>query len=151
MNDTSVRRTWEPRELVLLDAIAKAEEEDGEPLHSLNSRLRDRTGLTDQDVQLGLRALHEAGYIAGTEQRFSSRVYDLVNIRLLERGRRLVGQWPADDQYREFVAVIEQHIADAATDEDRSRLERIKDVALGVGREVLTSVLSERARRQAGL
>lgn len=152
MSDTPIRRTWEDREQVLLEAIARAEdEEDGEPLHSLDSRLQDATGLTDRDVQLGLRALYEAGYIAGNTPGINQRIFDMIGIRLLEKGRRKVGQWPPEDQYDAFLAVLEQRIASASSEEERGRLEQMRDVALGVGRDVLASVLSAWARQVGGL
>lgn len=102
-------------------------------------------------MQLGLRALYEAGYIAGNPQGMSQRIFDLVEIRLLERGRRVVGQRPPEDQYDAFVAVLEQQIAEAESDEERTRLERMRDVALGVGQDVVASVLSAWVRQFGGL
>lgn len=123
MSDGTIRRTWEERQLPLLQAIARAEEEyDGSrrPLNSLGPWLREASGLDDRDVQLGLRALYEADYVSGNEPGINGRMSDLIGIRLLERGRRTVGQWPPE-------------------------------AALGVGRDVLTSVLSAWARGQFGL
>lgn len=138
----------EDRELRLLEAIARAEEDHaGEPLHSLDSRLGDATGLPDDEVQLGLRALDEAAYIFGNNPGINQRIFDLIDIRLLEKGRRTVGQWPPEDQYDAFVAVLDQQIASAPTEEERSRLERMRDVALGMGRDVLTSVLAAWAKQ----
>lgn len=144
-----VRRTWEDRELVLLEAIALAEQDLDEPLVSF--ALPDRTGLEDLEVQRGLRALFEAGFIGGTEAGINQRLFDLYNIRLLERGRRTVGQWPPENQFDAFVEVVNEKIAAADSDEERSKLERIRDTALGVGRDVLTSVLSSWARQVGGL
>jgi hypothetical protein len=153
MSAGPIRDTWQDRDLPLLEAIAIAEEEEGarEPLHSFDSRLSDATGLDDGDVQLGLRALYEDEYITGNPQRLSSRIFDLVRIRLLGKGRRTVGQWPPEDQYDAFVRVLQQQIAEAPTEAERSRLEKLREVATGVGRDVLTSVLSAWARQAGGL
>ena len=70
---------------------------------------------------------------------------------MLERGRRAVGQWPREDQFDAFMAVVEQQIAEAPSEEERTRLEQVRDAALGVGRDVLSSVLSAWARGQIGL
>jgi hypothetical protein len=141
-----VRRTWEDRELVLLEAIAIAEQELEEPLVSY--ALPERTGLDDIEVQRGLRALFEAGFIGGTQGGINQRLFDLENIRLLERGRRTVGQWPPENQFDSFVEVLNERIVSADSDEERSKLERIRDT---VGRDVLTSVLSSWARQVGGL
>lgn len=143
------RRTWEERELILLEAIAKAENEGGEDPDSY--RLPGVTGLDPREVEIGLRALYDADYITGSDASDWDQTFGLLAIRLLERGRRAVGQWPGDDPYEAFLAVLEQQISGAASGEERSRLERMRDVALSVGRDVLTSVLSGRARQVGGL
>lgn len=149
MTEPPVRQTWEERELVLLKAIARFEQEAGEELNSW--QLAELTGLEPRDVEVGLHALYDAGYITGTDASGFDQAFGLMAIRLEERGRRAVGQWPPEDQFDAFVAVLEQRIAEASTDEERSRLERVRDAALGVGRDVLTSVLSAWARQVGGL
>lgn len=147
-----IRSTWEKRDLPLLESIARAEGQDNSrrPLNSLDPGLREASGLDEREFQLGLQALYDAGYIAGNARDFGGE-FHLIGIRLLERGRRTVGQWPPEDQYDAFVAVLEQQIAAAGSDDERSRLERVREVALGVGRDVLTSVLSAWARQLGGL
>jgi hypothetical protein len=149
MADTPIRRTWEQREYILLEFIARAEEEQDEPLVSW--LLAASTGLDDRDVQLGLRALYEAGYIAGNDAGINQRTFDLIDIRLLERGRRAVGQWPSEDTYNAFFDILNERIVAAESDEERTQLEQVRDTALAVGRDVVTSVLSALARQMAGL
>lgn len=145
---SNIRSIWE-RELVLLQAIAQAEQESDEDTDSY--RLPEATGLESREAESGLRALFDARFTTGTDVSGFDQVFGLLAIRLLERGRRAVGQWPPEDQYDAFVAVLEQQISDAATDEERTRLDRIRDAAVGVGRDVLTSVLSAWARQAGGL
>jgi hypothetical protein len=60
-------RTWEARELQLLEAIAESEREHDENVG--NAALAERTGLPDEEVEWGLKALHEADppFITGIE------------------------------------------------------------------------------------
>lgn len=98
-----------------------------------------------------MRALYDAGYIAGTDSSGFDQAFGLMAIRLLERGWRAVGEWPPENQYDAFVAIVEQQIEDSSTEDERTRLEQMRDAALGVGRDVLTSVLSAWARQLGGL
>lgn len=141
--------TWNEREYVLLEAIAAAEEQGSEPVSS--ATLAAATGLGSHELALGLRRLHDNGYIVGQDATTFGEEYDLMMIRLQGSGLRAVGQWPPEDQYDAFLAVLDQRIEAASSDEERGRLERVRETALGVGRDVLTSVLSAWARGQVGL
>lgn len=151
MNDRphSISSTWESRELPLLAAVARAEQ-TGTPAdtHSLANDTR----LTTRDASMGLRALYDAEYLTGIDATtMSGPSFDLLDVRLLERGRRAVGQWPADDLRQVLLAILEQRISSTADPEERSRLERFREGVIGVGTEVVTSLLSSFLRHAAGL
>lgn len=150
MNDRhSISPTWESRERPLLAAVARAEETGA---RADTQSLAHDTGLTTRDASIGLRALSEAEYVTGIDATgLDGPPFELLNVRLLERGRRAVGQWPADDLREVFVAILDDRIANSSDPEERSRLERLRDGAVSVGREVLISLLSSFARQAAGL
>ena len=102
-------------------------------------------------MQLGLRALHESAFIEGNKANINQRIFDLDDIRLLERGRRAVGQWPPEDHFDAFLEVLNEKIDEAETSAERSKLECVREAALGVGRDVLASVSSAWARQIGGL
>lgn len=142
-----VTRTWEEREQRLLEAIATAEEEGRE---ARADELDSPTGLSPQQVQQGLRALYDAGYVDGIDVTAQGDTFDLLNIRLLERGRRAVGQWPSEDQYAALLEVLETQIAASQDPEQRTKLERLRDAAIGLGQGMLATVLNAWARSIAG-
>ena len=88
----TVAPSWANRELPLLRAIAKAEER-GEQVGG--DELAAATGLSVKEAQRGLRALHDGRYIEGVDVTTFDDEFDLLAIRLLERGRREIGQWPS--------------------------------------------------------
>jgi len=144
-----VGSTWEDRELPLLDAIGRAEER-GEPVS--NESLMKATGLDVRRTSLGLRALFDDGYITGADVSLHGGPgFELVGIRLLGPGRRAIGQWPSSDEGRLLIAILEQRIANVSDPAERTGLEQLRDAALGVGHEVLVSVLSAFARSTLGL
>ena len=63
MADAPIGQTWDERDLPLLQAIARAEEEEyvsHRPLNSVDPWLRDASRLDERNFQLGLQALHDA-------------------------------------------------------------------------------------------
>jgi hypothetical protein len=142
-----VTRTWEDREQRLLEAIGAAEEEGRE---ARADKLNSPTGLTQDQVERGLQALHDAGYIEGIDVTAQGDIFDLLNIRLLERGRRAVGQWPAEDQYAALLEVLEAQIAASQDPEQRTKLERLREAAIGLGQGMLATILNAWARSLAG-
>ncbi len=90
-----VTRTWEERELRLLEVIAQGEDGPSFALPSSDDAT-ERTGLDPQTAQTALRALYRADYITGSKVNTHSG-WGLLSIRLTERGRRAVGQWPSEN------------------------------------------------------
>lgn len=122
------RMTWDERERPILEAIAAGEA--GRDLN--NDDVAEATGLSRDDVDRGLLALYEADYVTGTDAAAEELCY-LLGMRLLERGRRAVGVWPADDSGEALLDLLRARIADADTDEERSRWQRLFDAAKGLG------------------
>lgn len=135
-------RTWERRELPILEAIAEADAA-GEDVRDSDA-LAEHTGLTEADLAAGLRGLVDAEMVAGVEH--VRRRYALAAIHLRERGRRVVGQWPSEDPYDELLAIIERRILEADDPQERDRLRRLKNHILDVGKGVVSALLYELLR-----
>lgn len=73
-------------------------------------------------------------------------LFHLEEIRLLESGRVATGQWPSDDPYAGFVAVLDARIQAASADE-RGALVRLRDALITVGERVATEVILDSYRR----
>jgi hypothetical protein len=101
--------------------------------------MANQIGIDLDDVKLGLRGLADAGYIR-FEEIAANRI--LIEPALLERGRREIGQWPADASYAAFIAALENQIAEASGPE-RTRLDKLLDVAVDVGSTVISKVLRD--------
>jgi hypothetical protein len=92
-----------------------------------------------------------AGYIhAGRMLGANGGSFVLVAPRLEERGRRAIGQWPADG-FDALVAALTQRIADEPEAEARSKLQRLLDAVLGAGRDIATDVIAAAIKHSAGI
>jgi len=136
-----VESTWEVLERPVLEAIAKRESEGRRSGPSTYEILED-TGLPSARVQNALRRLRLSGYLQAvdvTTQESTGPEY--IMIELLEPGLRAVGVWPGDP-YDAVLAIV-MHQLDIEPDADRKgRLERFRNGLVGVGREVVTGVLT---------
>jgi hypothetical protein len=142
-------RVWDEREVPILEAVASFES-DGEEDFDQES-LAKRAGVPlDKTIQ-GIRALIDGGYLsAEIAEALGGAVY-IYRVRLRAEGRRVVNQWPRGDVADEFLELLDSRIATEDDNAERTRLERLRDGAAGVGREVLTSVLSAWIRAASGL
>ena len=146
------RLKWEERELPILDAIAGVEDDQGEKVERIDT-IVDLTGLERRDVALGLRALLDAGYVDAIDA--SSPIVgdegaEFLNIGLLERGRRVIGQWPSEDAGDDLLELIRERADNATTEEERSRLRRLFDAGKAVGGKTLTEIVVAYAKHYAG-
>jgi hypothetical protein len=139
-------RTWETREQPILEAVAKAEE-SGVRVY-LSSQIGADIGLTETATSIGFRGLEEDHYLTAGPKRFTGGV--MMNPRLLGKGRRAVGQWPADP-YDELVTALRDRIAHEDDPEARGRLQRLLEALGDVGQKVATSVLTDYVKRTVGL
>ncbi|HEX6664232.1 MAG TPA: hypothetical protein VF025_11200 [Gaiellaceae bacterium] len=65
---------------------------------------------------------------------------------------QITAGWPSgapDAAYARLLALIDEHIEEAASDEERTKWERLRDAVVGVGRDFAVGVLS--AAAQTGL
>lgn len=140
--------TWRTREVPILEAIAQLTVDHEIVRHS--SEIASATGLTDEDVALGIARLAEAEYVEyGSRLNHPGGGRSYVGIGLLERGLREVGVWPNEDVGSTFVTVMDEKIELASDPDQRSRLRSLRDAVLGVGQEVVAGVLTEAVKRAA--
>ena len=130
----SAEETWETVELPILEAIRQAEI-NGEDQFN-NDDLAAAIGLDRPLIDRTLLSLKEASppYITGVDAESEELCY-LLGIRLLERGRRAVRQWPSENAADQFLELVERRANETQDPEERSRLRQLLSTAgVSVGR-----------------
>lgn len=141
-----MQRTWDEREAIILKAVLNAEAEQ----RSVNNDdVAAATGLSRDAVDRGLLALAEANYVTGTNAAAEELCY-LLDIGLLERGRRATGQWPSDDPAEELIAALRERIEQETDPVERSRLERLRDALGEVSKSVVAGLVTAAAKSLTG-
>ena len=140
--------TWAIRERPILEAIAAGEHEG--PVPEVDD-LVELTGLERTSVALALRGLVDAHYVTAVD--FAGTLdpdADFADIRLLERGRRAVGQWPSEDAGDALLALLRDRAEEAPTEEERGRLKRFADAASALGTKALNDLAVSWVKHYAG-
>lgn len=140
--------TW-ARDVQVMEAVRALEIE--EPGGGRRDQILERTGFDKDDVNDALLALIEAGFVTGRDDGDMSERFDWSDLRLLERGRRTVKQWPLDDPSETLVRLLDERIATTDDASERSRLEKIRDTVTDVGAGVLRGVLTDLLRTGMGM
>jgi hypothetical protein len=94
-------------------------------------------------VALTLDELVRAGFL--DETMGADQLPSPASSRLTEKGLQVTAGWSTasgEVAFDRLLSVIEQRIEASATDDERSRWERLRDSVIGVGREVLVGVLT---------
>jgi hypothetical protein len=103
----------------------------------------------DPRHDFALDYLNKTGFISGTRLAAGNDVH--WSLVTLERdGLVEVAGWPATpgaDYASKLIDVLNERIEATDDDEVRSRYQRLKDAATSMGKEILTAVLSDLARR----
>ncbi|MGZ6299704.1 MAG: hypothetical protein ACXWMN_04335 [Candidatus Limnocylindria bacterium] len=137
---------WADREQLILDAIVNWSEPDKPKLEDLASL----AGLDFREAQEGVRNLFESDYLTGFDVSNLGVGFDLIEIRLVERGLRATGAWPSDP-YDEFLRAVQAAIARSSDAAERSRLAALLEAIKGVGTGVATAVITDVVKRAAGI
>lgn len=124
--------SWNERHLpVLLSAVARFEA--GEDVHG--SHIADDTELTQDVVDRTARELRSMGYL---DVRFSSEGFWVEELSI--EARRIAGAWPTPESFAErLIAAVEQGLAAAKTDDERSRWRKLLDGLTSAGRDVVVN------------
>jgi hypothetical protein len=126
--------------------------------HGLTSLddISEATGLSHVEIEVELERLIDAGFINGEIHRTmagdSRGHWRLKGVMLLERGSRVVGQWPSDDPYDALLELIDQRILDDSLDDDtKGRLRRLRGTLVDVGKGAAGGVLAALIRTGLGI
>lgn len=140
---SDIRPTWATRELPIL-RVALREIDSGKPYVDLEL-VRTETGLPVPQLDAGLKALDDAGYIevsylSGWTDDHASGHIDGVS----ERTRRELGSWPSAPGLVDDLTAALEAAADAETDPDRrSRLRAVADGLAGFARDLAVQVIAQ--------
>jgi hypothetical protein len=136
---------WGTRVLPVLAAVGRAyanpQPEIGVSAAAINAEL----GREESDPATGLvlDELVMAGYLTDTMSTDVS--VGPLFCRLTEKGLQATAGWPSasgEAVFERLLVLLDDAIAAAPTDEERSKLERVRDGVLDVGKSVITGVLT---------
>ncbi|MGH3656848.1 MAG: hypothetical protein ACRDUA_09320 [Micromonosporaceae bacterium] len=135
--------TWTPREVPVLKATADLLEQAPVGRFVSSRDVAEATGIDHDQVTRALDALSDRHIEARPDKRRGG-----VNVlRLTPAGRIDAGMWPSPEALTErLLASIDDHI-ERATPEEKSKLERLRDAARGMGRDLLVDVVAAIATR----
>ncbi len=139
--------TWQSRELPILNAIPGLEETTTRAV-SMDALAMATAHEVDYDsLQRGLKALHDGGYVTGQRinRDASHPIIHIEGIGLTAPARRAIGQWPASVS-QAFIVVLDRAIEREDDEGERSKLERLREIAGKVSQETLTRVLTDVVR-----
>ncbi len=132
--------TWENRDLPVLDHIVHIYDETGESPEP--SDIAKACALDDEDVQRALRALelNDPPFVTELLVTFGG----IVGIGApTGHARRAVGAWPTPESLADRIVAALNDAAEAESDPDaKTRLKRAAEAVGGVGKSVLTGVLT---------
>lgn len=135
--------TWDSIAVPILKAIAEAELEGS---RANFDAVVSRVGVDRSKVERELRALMADGYVDGIDAS-SSAGFNAIELRLLPRGKQIVGEWPsADDLVRVVIEKVDVLIREQSDPGVRSGLEKLKDGILSIPSSVAAALLADLLR-----
>ncbi|MCA0143765.1 hypothetical protein [Blastococcus sp. LR1] len=137
--------TWFSRDFLILREVARRVEA-GESLQAT-----DVAQALDMDPRVVGKAgfrLKEDGFLKGGEA-MGRGVIRFIDVTA--QGRREVGQWPSADVAADrLMAALEQAIVNAPDEEQRTRLQKVRDGLTKAGRDVIVGIATGVATGQLG-
>lgn len=131
MTITPAPETWFSRDLPVLSSVVARVETAG--IADSRDVITD-TGLDPQTVGRSARALHAAGYFEADFELGGG----FAVMHLGERARREVGSWPTPESLADrLTAAVERGLAQASTDDERSRWQKLAAGIASAGREIV--------------
>lgn len=140
--------TWE-RDVQVMEAVRQLERE--QPPGGTRDQVAELTGLDRADANDALLGLIEGDHVSGLDTGTLGEQFDWMSLRLTNRGRRVVGQWPSDDPADALVRLLEERLAQTENPEEASKLRRVLETVSEVGAGVLRDTLTALIRGAAGL
>jgi hypothetical protein len=114
------------------------------------SDLAVETGLDRADLIRALVALHSGRYLLTNPMGAQNASPEVIVIGLTERGRRMVGLWPAGDGGHALTDALRQAADRVSDDADRSALRTAAGLLSTVTPDVITDVMVAVLTRQGG-
>jgi hypothetical protein len=140
--------TWQAQERPILEAV-RAGEIDGTLLDSGTAGAT--VGLDETASGWAVQELVNAGYLTGVDDGSLAEPFTAyLNLRLTEKGRRAVGQWPPGAA-EAFFAELERLIAHENNPDRRRSLERWIEAGREAGAEIVGSAIVVGAQVALGL
>lgn len=137
---------WE-QDLEVLEATAQIEGQWGTNLEALADHLES----DPSDIGRSVRRLWDDDYLTASDAS-TLEGFDAISIRLLGKGRRIIGQWPNEDAlFRELVEQLEDRARSETDPKQKAALERAKDGLQAAGASTVGSVLGALARHLIGI
>ncbi|MYA85229.1 MAG: hypothetical protein F4Y12_06550 [Acidimicrobiaceae bacterium] len=136
-----LRNTWDDIAMPILRTLQEMEvEQGGNPFGADVSQIEERLGIDIAEVGPQLDSLEHDEFISVEGRDGASyRPFRQIGVKLLPKGRRALGEWPADPMETLAAALarrLEQASA-AANNEERSRLkalaEKVRDAGPTIG------------------
>jgi len=144
---------WADNVLPVLEASYRVSlREAGEP-YVTQDAVNEEMGREPGDVQTA-RALHDlwhADYVDDVLDGGGMGAFGPQRFTLTEKALQIVAGWPGfggESLFSRMLAELDERVASASTPEERTRLERLRDGLVGVGRDVFTNVISAGRRRR---
>jgi hypothetical protein len=137
--------TWVAQDRPILEAV-RAAEMASERLNSLTAGAAG--GLEGDGAGWAVQDLVEGGFLIGARADSGAEAFDsYIGLRLTERGRRAVGQWPGDP-VTFFMAQLDRRIAEMLEGDERTRTQRARSHLGDIAKGVLASALVAVAQAQ---
>lgn len=144
--------TWRSRDEPVLRVAAHLLEMAQPPGSSVADRaIAEESGLPLDDVVRGLLALNSGRYLAIQSWSALSGTPSVVVEELTERGRRLVGLWPAETIAADMVEALERAADATSDDEQRGRIRSAARAFAGMSRDVAVDVLAAIVTKHSGI
>lgn len=130
-----VEDTWTWRDLPFLEAAVNGVDRRpgfGRNIHEIAAEI----GISETDANAAAAALSDAGLISTRTDAETMDVHAVSG-----QARQLVGSWPSEQTFADrLVATIDAMAEHATTDDERTRLGRLRDALSSAGRDLLVSV-----------
>jgi hypothetical protein len=107
-DEPMVESTWE-RDAQVMEAIRSFERD--RPDERTGQRLSELTDLDQGEIDEILVSLADADYVHARDEPSAAELHWWWDIRLRERGRRAIGQWPSEDPAQALIQLLEERIA----------------------------------------
>jgi DNA-binding PadR family transcriptional regulator len=136
---------WENDLLPVLEAVYRAATK-GNPFGVEQKQVIAELGRPDDDPRTDrlLYELERTGYIEATMA--TDGQWGPLICRLTEKGYQQVAGWPGrvdDSTFALLIRALDERIECAETEEERSKWVRLRDAALGVGRDLFVDVMGK--------